>query len=308
MGPSHRSHLQRRYFHPRYWPTWAALCAFWVLAFCPRVLRARIGDGAAWLRERLDRKRTRIILVNLELCYPHMNAAERIALAHAHLKIVTRALLDTSVLMFRSAGYVRSFVEVRGFERLLTMRDSGRPLILLSPHCAALEQGGIRLCLDAPGLTMIRRHKNPVMDWVVTRMRTRFGGWLFPHDASMLALVRAVRHGRWFYYLPDEDQGHPNAVFAPFKGVPKATVPVLGRLVKATGALLVPTRSALDLKTGRYVLYIEEPRPWPETNDAVADASALNALLEHLIDADPAQYLWTQKIFRTRPGGGTSLY
>jgi lauroyl-KDO2-lipid IV(A) myristoyltransferase len=207
--------------------------------------------------------------------------------------------------MFRSPRLLERMVDVIGYDAL---RDAPQPLILVSPHSPALEHCGLRLSLDRNAMTMIRRHKNPVSDWIVTRMRARYGGLLFRHDAPLLGLIRELKRGRWFYYLPDEDQGHPSAVFAPFMGIPKATVPMLGRLAKAANAMIVPTRSAIDLVTGRYALYLGEPRPWSSSGEPADDARELNALLEELIDADRAQYLWTQKIFRTRPPGMPSCY
>jgi lauroyl-KDO2-lipid IV(A) myristoyltransferase len=305
MEPHQRPALQRRFFRPRYWPTWVAFGALWLTAWLPTRIRAVVGDALAAVRALVDRKRMRIILTNLALCYPNLTEEARRALARSHLRISTRTLLDTGVLMFRSAHYLAKLIELHGVEALITQQ---RPLILLSPHCVALEHCGLRTTIDRTVMTMIRRHNNPVSDWIVTRMRTRFGGILFRHDASLLSLVRAARQGAWFYYLPDEDQGHASAVFAPFKGVPKATVPILGRLAQAAGALVVPTRSAFDPATGRYSMYADPPVPFASTGDASADARALNALLEPLIDADPAQYLWTQKIFRTRPPGTPSVY
>jgi lauroyl-KDO2-lipid IV(A) myristoyltransferase len=304
MDNSHHSTLEARFFLPRYWATWSVFGALWVVAWLPNVVRARLGDAAAWLRQRIDRKRMRIILTNLALCYPNLTDAERRAIATSHLRISTRALLDTSVLMFRSPRVLARMVDVVGAEAL----DDKRRFILLSPHSPALEHCGLRLTIDRRAMTMIRRHKNAVSDWIVTRMRTRFHGVLFLHDAPLLGLIRALKRGDWFYYLPDEDQGHPAAVFAPFMGVPKATVPVLGRLARAADALIVPTRSALDLETGRYRITLGTPQEWRGTDDPEDEARRLNALLEPLIDADRAQYLWTQKIFRTRPPGTRPYY
>jgi lauroyl-KDO2-lipid IV(A) myristoyltransferase len=318
MEQSHRATLEFPSFRPRFWPTWSVLGALWLLAWLPHRVRALLADGAAWLRERVDPKRTRIILTNLALCYPHLSEAERRAIASAHLRISTRAYLDSSVLMFRSPRVLERMVDIVGYDALIRGAEDGiepgsgneshRRFILVSPHTPALEHCGLRLSLDHPMVTMIRRHKNPVSDWIVTRMRTRYDGRLFRHDAPLMGLIRELRRGRWFYYLPDEDQGHPSAVFAPFMGVPKATVPVLGRIARAAGALIVPTRSAIDLATGRYTLYLGTPREWPSYEAPIDEGRALNAMLESLIDEDRAQYLWTQKIFRTRPPGVPAYY
>jgi lauroyl/myristoyl acyltransferase len=89
MKTSHRATLELRHFHPRYWPTWSLFCVLWLVAWLPNRVRIRLADSAAWLRERVDPKRTRIILTNLALCYPNLPEATRRSIATAHLKIST---------------------------------------------------------------------------------------------------------------------------------------------------------------------------------------------------------------------------
>ena len=46
---------------------------------------------------------------------------------------------------------------------------------------------------------------------------------------------------------------------------------------------------------------------WP-TDDALADTARLNRWIEAAIRANPAQYLWVHKRFKTRPAGDAELY
>jgi lauroyl-KDO2-lipid IV(A) myristoyltransferase len=155
----------------------------------------------------------------------------------------------------------------------------------------------------------VRLHEgNDVLDWIVTRMRTRYGGNVVGHHEGMLPLIRAVRAGRWLYYLPDEDQGAENGVFVPFYGVPKATVPSLGRLADACNAMVLPMASGYSVARGRFWIRFLPAREVHATGDPVNDARQVNELLESLIDLDPAQYMWSYKIFRTRPAGERKVY
>ena len=56
----------------------------------------------------------------------------------------------------------------------------------------------------------------------------------------MLAIVRTLREGRMFYFLPDMDFGPRDALFVPFFGVPAATVTAMSRLAKLANAKVVP--------------------------------------------------------------------
>jgi lauroyl/myristoyl acyltransferase len=42
--------------------------------------------------------------------------------------------------------------------------------------------------------------------------------------------------------------------------------------------------------------------------EIVQDATRMNAVIETLLAPDPAQYAWTQRIFRSRPPGGRKIY
>jgi Kdo2-lipid IVA lauroyltransferase/acyltransferase len=50
--------------------------------------------------------------------------------------------------------------------------------------------------------------------------------------------------------------------------------------------------------------------PWTNfpSGDAMADTAAMNRWIETEIRANPAQYLWVHKRFKTRPEGEASLY
>jgi len=57
-----------------------------------------------------------------------------------------------------------------------------------------------------------------------------------------------------------------------------------------------------------YVVHFRDPWPdWP-TDDAEVDARRMNAWIEDEIRANPSQYLWVHKRFKTRPPGEASLY
>ena len=50
--------------------------------------------------------------------------------------------------------------------------------------------------------------------------------------------------------------------------------------------------------------------PWTSfpSDDALADTAAMNRWIETEIRANPAQYLWVHKRFKTRPAGEPPIY
>src|SRR5262249_59686194 len=83
--------------------------------------------------------------------------------------------------------------------------------------------------------------KDPVFDGVLLHGRTRFvTPVLFSRQDGIRPLVKAMRTGLPFYYLPDMDLGERDSIFVPFFGVSTATITGLSRLARLAGAVVVP--------------------------------------------------------------------
>jgi lauroyl-KDO2-lipid IV(A) myristoyltransferase len=97
-------------------------------------------------------------------------------------------------------------------------------------------------------------------------------------------------------------------VFTPFFGVPKATIPLLGRLATSCRATVIPTLAFYSSERRRFSIEFLEPLQDFPSGDTAQDALRMNRLIEEMVNRDPAQYLWTAKIFRTRPPGEPGFY
>jgi Kdo2-lipid IVA lauroyltransferase/acyltransferase len=308
MNASHQTVFQRRFLRPRYWPTWFVLLLSFVLAFLPGRLRAGLGDGVGWLLYRIDSRTGRIARKNLSLCFPRLTGEERHRLLQEHFRIAAHILLGYGQLLVRSPRHLRKQFDIQGLENIAQAVAGDNNIILLSPHFLAIEYAGQCLSHEHAMISMVRLHSNPLMDWIVTRFRTRYGGEIYSHEASLLPLVKATRRGKWFIYFPDEDKGAENSVFTPFCGIPKATMPLLGRLVESCRATVIPTLAFYSPGQRRFSIEFLEPLQDFPSGDIRQDALRMNRLIEAMVNRDPAQYLWTAKIFRTRPPGEQGFY
>jgi KDO2-lipid IV(A) lauroyltransferase len=121
-------------------------------------------------------------------------------------------------------------------------------------------------------------------------------------------LFRAIRRGDAFFNLPDMDFGERDAAFVPFFGIPAATLLAPSRLARALNMVVQPViAETLPGGEGYRVRFMP---PWDNfpTDDPLADTAAMNRWIEAQIRANPAQYLWVHKRFKTRPAGEPSLY
>jgi lipid A biosynthesis (KDO)2-(lauroyl)-lipid IVA acyltransferase len=308
MNSSHQPVFRRRFLRPRYWSTWLLMLMGCLVAFLPNRMRAALGDALSWLLCRVDSKVAHIARKNLAVCYPWLTRLARRRLLQEHFRVAAHILLGYGQLLVRSPQHLRDQFDIYGIEDVERTAAAGYGIILLSPHFLAIEYAGQRLSQDRPMVSMVRLHSNPVMDWVVTRFRTRYGGEVFSHHANLLPLVKATRSGKWFLYFPDEDRGAENSLFIPFYGIPRATMPLLGRLAESCRAKVIPTLSFYSPARRRFGIEFLEPLADFPSGDIRQDALRMNELIESLVSRNPAQYLWTAKIFRTRPPGEPGFY
>lgn len=284
------------------------IALLWLLwRLLPTVALARLGETLGGLLYPLAAERRRIGGINLRLCFPELSEAERAGLLQAHFRALGRASLLETVSWWGDRAEVDRLVRFDGLEHLRP--HLGKPLILLAPHFLGLNIGGVRVSAEfAPCVSIYARIKNPHFDRLMLRSRTRFGSSeLYSRQDGIKPVIRAIRRGLPFYYLPDMDYGRRDAVFVPFFGVPAATITGLARLARATGAVVVPCITRWQ--DGGYVTRFYPAWEGYPTEDVTADTRRMNAFIEERVREMPEQYFWLHKRFKTEPEGGKgSIY
>lgn len=285
-----------------------AVGLLWLLHFLPLALLGPLGEGVGLAAYVLVSRRRRICLRNLELCFPEFDERTRRAVARRHFRWLGRSYLERGLLWWASERRLRRLIRVDGLPHVT---DAGGPVIMLVPHFLGLDVAGTRLNMEIEAVSMYSRQKNPVVDALLVKYRARFRPvTLVSRQEGLRPVIRGMRAGRHFYYLPDMDFGPRESIFVPFFGVPAATVPALPRLAKMTDAPVVPIWTRILPGGGGYVVTIEPPFADFPTDDVEADTRRMNAWIER-VAREPdmlAQYHWTHRRFKTRPPGEPSLY
>ncbi len=294
--------------HPRYWPAWLGIGVLSLLLLLPQALRDAIGKGLGELNYRFADRRRRIARINVDLCFPRQSERERDDLVRGHCHAFGRALVDLPRLWWdRKGRFGQRECSFRGLDIVRRHVEAGRSVILLNPHTVAVDFGGAALTQHFAMSTMFNPMGHPVADWLIARTRARYGA-LFARDDGLRPVLRALRRGTVFYYMPDEDLGQRDSVFAPFFGHQKATLATLSRLARVGNTVVVPMVAFYDPGARRYeIMLLPTLENFPSGDDQ-ADATAMNAALERAIRRRPEAYLWTFRLFRTRPDGETSPY
>jgi KDO2-lipid IV(A) lauroyltransferase len=292
---------------PRHWPAWLGLGGIWLAARLPRRVLMTLGAGAGWLAARLLRERRRVAATNIALCFPDLSPEGRADLLDANLRDSGIMLAEFALAWMGTARAIaRIPVDIEGLEHLAAARAAGRGVLLVGAHfshlelCARLVSRRIRIA------GMYREHDDAAFEWAIRRARLRYAEAMFPKDA-LRATVRYLRGGGTLWYAPDQDMRGKDSVFAPFFGVPAATITATHHLARLSGALVLPFfhRRRAD---GSYAIRLEAPLAGFPGADPVADATRVNALVERMVREAPSQYLWMHKRFKTRPDGAARVY
>ncbi|MGQ0658115.1 MAG: lysophospholipid acyltransferase family protein [Chromatiales bacterium] len=283
-----------------------AFAVLWLLHFLPLSVLARCGEGLGLLLFLVARRRRRIALINLQLCFPDMTPDERRRLARRHFMALGRSILERGILQWSSQPRIERIVRVEGLSHWQSVRD--RPVILLAPHFVGMDMGGVRLTTQWQMVSMYKPQGDPAVDRFLRRIRERFGGRLVSVDQGFRFAIGVMQKGWSFYYLPDLDLGRRKAVFVPFFGVPAATVTALSRLARVTGAVVVPCVTRQLPGAAGYAVQLYSAWSNYPHGDAIEDARRMNAFIEERVREMPEQYYWVHRRFKTLPEGGQRAY
>lgn len=294
--------------HPRYWMTWLGLFLIFFVAQLPNSIRHLIGN---WIGNRIyknNKKRSDIVRKNLKICFPEIAEQAREEMTQKHLQWHGCALVDYSLLFFGSKRRLSSMLEIEGKEYIDNAVSNNQSIIILLAHSVMLEFAPVALGLRYDCFGSYKTSKNAVIDWMIARSRCRHVSFVVSREEGMRKLIKALIPKRLMIFLPDEDLGIKNSVFAPFFEKSKATLTTTARLVKMGKAIALPAYVYYDAETQKYKTQILPPIQDYPTGDALKDATLLNQSLEQLIKEYPIQYMWTMKWFKTRPENQTTLY
>jgi Kdo2-lipid IVA lauroyltransferase/acyltransferase len=283
-----------------------ALGLLWLLHLLPSRVLAALGSGLGNLLFALAKPRREVALKNLALCFPEKSERERRQIAREHFQCFAKVMLEQGITWWAPTTRILEFVRVSGLEHWQAAR--GKPIIWLAPHFLGLDVGGVRISALTRTVSVYAKQKSAVLERMMLTGRNRFTATLFSRQEGLLPVMRAIRRGEPFYYLPDLDFGPRDAVFVPFFGVQAATITGLARIAKLTGARVLPAVTR-QLPRGRgYELKIYPAWENYPADDLTADTRRMNAFIEERVREMPAQYLWTHKRFKTRPPGAAKFY
>ncbi|EJY9942717.1 lauroyl-Kdo(2)-lipid IV(A) myristoyltransferase, partial [Shigella flexneri] len=267
---------------------------------------AKIGRWAG----RLSKKARRRATINLSLCFPEKSDTEREIIVDKMFVTALQSIVMMAELAIRGPEKFQKRVFWKGLEILEEIRHNNRNVIFLVPHGWSVDIPAMLLAAQGEKMAaMFHQQRNPVIDYVWNSVRRKFGGRLHSREDGIKPFIQSVRQGYWGYYLPDQDHGPEYSEFADFFATYKATLPIIGRLMNISQAMIIPLFPVYDEK--KHFLTIEV-RPPMDACIASADnkmiARQMNKTVEILVGSHPEQYIWVLKLLKTRKSNEADPY
>ncbi|MBL4647418.1 MAG: LpxL/LpxP family Kdo(2)-lipid IV(A) lauroyl/palmitoleoyl acyltransferase [Gammaproteobacteria bacterium] len=300
--------LKKRWYHflkPVHWPMWIALFAMWACSKLPYRVMLKLGTWFGLLGMKILAKRRHIAAVNLRLCFPELSEQKREALLRRSFASVGIGLLETGLAWWGSDQRLRRLVKHGDFASVHQAHRQGKGVLIFTGHFTTIELGMRLTSFYIPINIMYRAQKNTLFEWMLQQRRGRYITQSILRE-DVRGMFKALRRNQIVCYASDQDYGPKVSVFAPFFGVPAATVTAMSKFVRRTKTPIVP--AFYFRENNKYVIEMQPiVEDFPSDNDLV-DTTRTNGILEHAIRRCPEQYLWQHRRFKTRPPGEAYPY
>lgn len=291
---------------PSNWPAWFGIGIGWGIAHLPWWLARKLAPALGWVMRTCMISRRRVVRINLRICFPELDDAQRERLLRAHFRSLGLAVFEFLRAWWGPLSPLDDGFVVEGLEHIEQAHAEGRGAILISPHFTTMEVCTRLLCARTPIAGLYRPHDSPAMEWAVMRSRLSHAAAMFTRG-ELRPAIRHLRAGGSMWFAPDQESRRGESVFVPFFGHPTWSLTSTHQMARLSGARVIPL-FLKRLDDGRYRVEISPPLADFPSEDPVADTARVMALMEKQIRRAPTQYLWLHKRFKTQPQGLPSPY
>jgi len=294
------------WLNPRHWFLGLGLSILWLAAHLPLRWSQRLGRSLGILAYYILPSRRRIVLRNLELCFPEWSAQKRAEIVRANFESSGMGLIEGGIAWWGQSERLSSFTQIQGLEHFQAAYQQGRGVLVLGAHFTSMELGGRIAAMNLPASTVFKAAKNARFNSVMLERRGRYFQTLIAND-NLRGMLDLLKSGGACWYGIDQDFGAEQSVFAPFFNVQTATLTLASKIAQRTGAAVLFSYPERLPEAKGYIEHFVPVRNFP-SGDLVKDASLYNSMIEEVVRRSPADYFWLHRRFKTRPPGETNPY
>jgi KDO2-lipid IV(A) lauroyltransferase len=274
------------------------------LEWSPLPLADPLARCYAWLLDLAIPRLRRVAYRNLLLALPQ---AERKPIVDGVYRSVARVLVAFAKFPSIRKDNVRNWIRCEGAEHFENALRQGRGVLFATAHLGNWELSAFaHALLTSPMNVVVRALDNPLLDALVERRRALSGNRLLSKKEFARSILKALAANEAVGILIDQNSSEDAGVFVDFFGVPACSGTGFAKIAAHSGAAVIPGFALWSSEERRYILRFYPPVPI--TGDAARDTQTLQATLEQVIRANPDQWLWIHRRWKTRPPGEPPLY
>jgi KDO2-lipid IV(A) lauroyltransferase len=261
------------------------------------------------LMYRFDRRHRERALANLRRSFPEMSERRREQLAlrsHQDLvKLGVEVLFTTRLVHLDTWA---KYIELENFREavgLLLRKDQG--LIMLTGHYGTWEVLGYLLATLGFHTTSIARPlDNPyVNDWVLG-VRERQGQRIIDKNGATSEVIDVLTKKGAVGFIADQNAGS-KGIFVDFFGRKASTYKSIGLIAMQFDVPVVIGYARRDPNRFHFTVGVQDiiyPPDWKDQPDPLRYITQrYTTALEDVVRAEPGQYLWVHRRWKTRPKG-----
>lgn len=274
------------------------------LEWFPLPVASRLARFYAGLLDRAIPRLRRTAYRNIGIALPDANPE---VLTDAVYSSVARLLLAIARFPRIRRNNIDQWIRYDGLHHFTEAKRRGKGVLFATAHFGNWELSAFAHgMLSEPMHVVVRPLDNAYIDRMVETRRQLSGNRIIEKKDAARAILRALGRNEAVGVLIDQNVGLDEGVFIPFFGIPACVGTAFARIANRTGAAVIPGYAVWSNAEQKYILRFD---PIVElTGDEVEDTARIHARLEAAIRANPDQWLWIHRRWKTRPPGEPSLY
>jgi KDO2-lipid IV(A) lauroyltransferase len=275
-----------------------------ILSSVPHRLVPEVGNllgKSGWVLSRTSR---RIALSQLKQVYPDSSESWREEVGRELFAHLGLCLVETVKLPRTSREERMQRITVEGLDIFQRAYDRGKGVLAVTGHIGNWEVLAAAFCdFGFPMNVVGRVNPNPWLESMIRNMREGYGATVLDRDRDARRMLRCLRNGEVLGILVDQDT-KVEGMFLPFLGRDAHTPVGHGKLAARTGAsVVVLTINRHPDRRGHHIKVWEEvpvPTESEESEFVPRICERCNYLLENAIRAQPSQWVWFHRRWRTK--------
>jgi len=279
----------------------------YLVGLLPKSFTYKILKAIAKLFFKLEKRRSRLTIINLKAAYPDKSEEEIRKLAISSYESVAITLAEI-IFMLHDKINLDDMVE-NSQEFLQKMKDytqnAKNGVIVITAHFSNWELAAEFLPFHGYPMVAIGRMGNNklIEENITTPFREKYGNKNIYKKNALFGMIKALKRGKFVGLLYDQKSGGKNSVKVNFFNLPADTTKSIAELKLKFNPKILPIFFARE-KNGKYTPIIYEPIEYTADEEEDIEkkiekmTQKYNDILEEVVRKYPEQWFWMHNRWR----------